>query len=316
MGVLSARQTRATVPLSNLPERTTFVDETVVPITFSGASSPTGSRCTLRSYKDANGIYWLQGIMEADGSPLDSDFDLILDNAGGSITFWSVQHQSVTASCRSSGVAVAITEQRANAGANSISIKSDSSLNEVWVEINVRLNAKPTWFDANREAGFSIAAQVDAFDGVSTGLMIAPTGLSDVAATMYGLKAYHHGTNYNGGNAPTITLSGGPGSLSSVEQCDIFPFQDQQGNWFANLSIRVTLSTTTRTEADIAIAGIDFEIEQAIMASHPSSSTAVHGNCRTQSGGQLRSRHGSASTNVYSYAASALALVSKPTWAY
>jgi hypothetical protein len=150
----------------------------------------------------------------------------------------------------------------------------------------------------------------------SAGLLPPVTSMSDSLATSLGAKAYHHGTTYNGGNAPTVTLFSGPGSLSSVEQCDILPFQDQDGNWFARLSIRVILSTTTRTEADIAIAGIDFESEQAITASHSSSSTSTDGNCRTQSGGILRARHASASTNTYSYTAPALALTAKPTWAY
>ena len=242
MGVLSARQTRATVPLSNLPERTEWVDNSVLDVgtASTGLSNPPTGATNLDGmcYKDSNGVYWLRFNGEITGMTSAAStrwkFTGVNVDPGayqGCVVAWQA------------GSLTTLYAVRENGADNFIAEFSGTITGSLLIFGDVPLLGKPTWFDANREAGFSIAAQVEPFNGASDGLMTSPTGLSDIAATMYGLKAYHHGTTYNGGNSPTITLSGGGGSLSSVEQCDIFPFQDQQGNWFANLFCKRTECT-------------------------------------------------------------------------
>lgn len=141
------------------------------------------------------------------------------------------------------------------------------------------------------------------------------TGLSNEAATRMGLKSYSHGTTYNGGNAPTITLVSGGGSLSSVTRSYFIPYQMMDGTWRLKFSVMLTLSATARTSVAFAVNSVTMPGPQ------PLSATIQNG------GGLLDVYNGVTDSNNFTvYGPSQttqeynwfgdIALSAKPNWAY
>lgn len=141
----------------------------------------------------------------------------------------------------------------------------------------------------------------------------SPTLMSDAEATRLGLKVYKHGTTYNGGNAPTITLTGGGGTLSSVVESRFVPMQAQNGNWYLSGGFSVILSSATRSQAILSVNGIASIAAAAIAGS--SNVTVVE--CFV--GGALNTfvvNTAAVATTNYYFTFSMLPLTSKPTWAF
>lgn len=135
----------------------------------------------------------------------------------------------------------------------------------------------------------------------------------DVSLTIAGRKIYSHGTTYAGGAAPTITLSGGGGSLSSVDLSHFIPYQMGDSSWRMKFNVIVTLSSTSRTGASLSINGVTFDgsLQQAISGSS-SSGNLVAGYATSS---LIGVEHSSASTASYKFSGD-VKLSSKPTWAY
>jgi hypothetical protein len=149
-----------------------------------------------------------------------------------------------------------------------------------------------------------------------------PRTLSDEQATVLGYKVYSHGTTYKGGNSPTVTLSDGGGSLSTVYQADFYPYQSQNGDWRLKFSIIVGVSSATRTRFSLAINGITFfntgsgaSFGQLISASSANSNAYVDRMWAENGSNTVSVNHASASTSFYGYSGD-VKLASKPTWAY
>jgi hypothetical protein len=139
--------------------------------------------------------------------------------------------------------------------------------------------------------------------------------MDDALATALGLKAYSHGTTYNGGNAPTITLFGGGGTLNSIANSKFIPKQLQGGSWVLSGSFTANLSSASRNAPTFAIAGITFTHDEPFTFS--ASQDANFQNAVTTSGtGRLFIVHSTVTTNAYRVNFSNLTLSSKPTWAY
>lgn len=158
------------------------------------------------------------------------------------------------------------------------------------------------------------------FAGAKTfnnGLEFTTASLSDVQATRLGLKQYLHGTTYNGGIAPTVTLNAGGGSLSSVTRAVFMPYQMQDGTWRLKFNVNVLLDAVARTQVSIAVNGITSK-------NAGTQSISAHGN---NSSAYVAIQGIDANTNIFNwYGASSFAtsyrfsgdieLESKPTWAY
>ncbi len=168
-----------------------------------------------------------------------------------------------------------------------------------------------------------VAGQAVGFGQVSStsaGLMPSTqSNFDDATATRLGYKVYSHGTNYNGGNAPTVTLSAGGGTLSTVNLADFIPYQTQDGNWRLRFVINVSLSTTTRTEADLAMNGITFPnigtLSQAIAGYSNGTAANVQRSGAAPNTNTVSCVHASASTNEYDFSGD-VKLSAKPSWAY
>ena len=141
----------------------------------------------------------------------------------------------------------------------------------------------------------------------------SPVGMSDQLATQLGLKQYLHGTTYNGGNAPTVTLTAGGGTLSSVTRAVFVPYQMQDGSWRMRFNFNVVLSSATRTFIVITINGVTFKAGD-IQPCAGITSTAV--TCyATNATGTVEFAFTSTTTTT-TRASGDVELDSKPTWAY
>lgn len=143
-----------------------------------------------------------------------------------------------------------------------------------------------------------------------------PTTMSDAVATRLGYKQYVHNTAYSGGNTPTVTLAGGGGTLTSTDLGVFIPYQVQDGSWRMRFNVVITVSSTTRTDATINVAGVTNHatVRQAI-GGHLDSVTSPHRVSATENAGNYSIAHASASSTIYRYFGDVV-LASKPTWAY
>ena len=129
------------------------------------------------------------------------------------------------------------------------------------------------------------------------------------------IYAYAHGTAYNGGNAPTITLTSGGGTLSSISQSAFIPYQIQSGSWRLKGQFTAVVSSIARTAPIFALAGatVSVSYDQPVFA------TANPGvgmtRTRIQNPFSLSFEHNSTSTTQY-YVLFDVELTAKPTWAY
>ena len=168
MSRLSSKVTRALVPLSNLPERTVWVDNTVV-----------GATCALTGqaidhfdalvYRDSNGQYVLRfsGRVDFSSATLTNGILFSLPN----INFLNGSRDAFNLSTETFQSVRGITN---NNGANGELWASTSGpCTAIWIDGELQLASAPTWFDANKEAGFSIAAQVEDATATTSGLIPA-----------------------------------------------------------------------------------------------------------------------------------------------
>jgi hypothetical protein len=143
------------------------------------------------------------------------------------------------------------------------------------------------------------------------------SNLDNASATRLGLKSYSHGTTYNGGIAPTITLDSGGGTLTSVNYSSFIPYQMQNGSWRMKFNAGVTLSSATRTQATISINGITSiaSFYQSVSGSSEVTTATLQYAMLEGGADDIIVAHASATTSIYNYSGD-VALASKPTWAY
>lgn len=150
------------------------------------------------------------------------------------------------------------------------------------------------------------------------GTAVLPTAMSDSSASALGYKTYYHGTTYNGGIAPTITLAAGGGSLSSVIRGEFTPVQRQDGTWKLIFHIGVSVSSTSRTNATLAINAVTFKnTANFFQPFAPMASTAISlQQCYADPNTANLSFNHAASTTTAYYATGEAILESKPSWVY
>lgn len=146
-----------------------------------------------------------------------------------------------------------------------------------------------------------------------------PVNASDSAATILGQKIYSHGTTYNGGIAPTITLASGGGTLSSVQQGEFTPKKMQDGSWRCVFNVDVTVSSTSRSNVSFAVNGLTFYNSsgggQPITGYPYLVGTSPYYSVANPGAGTFNIAHAAASSTEYAFSGD-VKLASKPTWAY
>ena len=169
MTKLSSQITAAQVSLSNLPERTKAVDDVVLKIVEAstgivGSTAATGvDNAWAIASKDANGVYFL-------------DFNVTLTNAGGTahmgFRFTGVTLAAEVQSFYGGPIAALHGLSYYNGGVDDyFRVQATSNVAEFTAYGRVKLSGKPSWFDANREAGFSVAAQIESATDTTLGLV-------------------------------------------------------------------------------------------------------------------------------------------------
>lgn len=142
--------------------------------------------------------------------------------------------------------------------------------------------------------------------------------LDNATATRLGHKTYAHGTNYNGGNAPTVTLFAGGGSLTSVQAANFIPYQMQDLSWRMKFNFAVTLSATPRTSVTIAVNGITSKniasYNQAVVSYNVNGGVVAESSIDPNTN-KFVSNYASTNTSRH-YFSGDIDLDSKPTWAY
>jgi hypothetical protein len=154
----------------------------------------------------------------------------------------------------------------------------------------------------------------------SSGLFPAyNTNLDNATATRLGLKQYLHGTTYNGGNAPTVTLSSGGGTLSAITRAIFVPYQCQDNTWRMRFTVNAVVSSATRTSAFFAVAGVTTKnvagYAQSIAASEGNGSITTTTAYCDSNANTFGLFHASGSSTIYRLSGD-VELESKPTWAY
>lgn len=164
---------------------------------------------------------------------------------------------------------------------------------------------------AGSTVGFGIVSQN------ASGLVPSSNAnLDDPSATRLGLKEYAHGTTYNGGIAPTITLTAGGGSLSSIPYSGFTPKQMQDGSWQCHVMFIALVSSTSRTSATFTINGLVFKNANDQSAPGYSDDGRLINSVKAQSNAStVVFKHDSGTSTYYSLTAT-LKCESKPTWAY
>jgi hypothetical protein len=162
---------------------------------------------------------------------------------------------------------------------------------------------------AGAAVGFGIVSET------SSGLMPSTNAnLDNASSTRLGLKQYLHGTTYNGGNAPTVTLTAGGGTLSSVDRAVFVPYQMQDGTWRVRINIKVTTSATARTQIQLTTSGLTYSsTTQTISGVVGSATFAPYASY--VAGSVVVVDFVNSSLQVFIVSGD-VELASKPTWAY
>jgi hypothetical protein len=143
-----------------------------------------------------------------------------------------------------------------------------------------------------------------------------PTTYTDAKATKLGLKQYLHGSSYNGGFSPTVSLYAGSGTLT-VNRALFIPYQMQDGTWRMKLTIKVSTSVNNST-LSIAINGITFKniLEHYQPLTVMSDTNIPYTSSGSVSpGNSFLSCYTATATSGFRVSAD-VELESKPTWAY
>lgn len=163
------------------------------------------------------------------------------------------------------------------------------------------------------ETGFVIYNQYSSITVQSTG---SAWVIIDRIMTSLDKRIYAHGGSYNGGNAPTITLSAGGGTLSSITDSEFMPYQVYDGSWRMTFNFEAVLSVTSRTDATFAIAGVTFDSTGTYAIVGFPAAAGVTWRAQANAGaGTVSTSHSTVSAATYRFSGD-VSLSSKPTWAY
>jgi hypothetical protein len=143
------------------------------------------------------------------------------------------------------------------------------------------------------------------------------TSQADAIATQMGNKQYLHGTNYNGGNAPTLS-----GSSWTTTRAVFIPYQMQDGTWRMRFNLYGTLSGLANNNVfSLSVNGATFHAsyQQALSVKVDSGTiTNAYSSYAVAGASTINFIYNGASLNLNDdYTISGdVELNAKPTWAY
>jgi hypothetical protein len=162
---------------------------------------------------------------------------------------------------------------------------------------------------ATSVAGFDIVKET------SAGLMPASnSNLDNATATRLGLKQYLHGTTYNGGNSPTVTIDQ---AGLTINRAVFTPKQRQDNSWVMQIMLNITFNSTTSAIVT-SIQGVSTPAYQQQISAGVNNDTIAFAyvNASATNTGIIRGNGSGSVANTNMRIAGEIELASKPTWAY
>lgn len=167
---------------------------------------------------------------------------------------------------------------------------------------------------AGSAVGFGIVS------ATSSGLLPSSnSNLDDATATRLGLKQYLHGTTYNGGNAPTVSVGLNVSSMI-VHRAWFIPYQRQDGGW--NLKINITAASAVSVSSTIHKISINGVVFKNAVAAYQALAGGVDGGVAQRyivgepNANNISFEASSTNSPTAYYVCGDIELESKPTWAY
>lgn len=207
-----------------------------------------------------------------------------------------------------------------NAGVISITLPSITGYTSAFINYALNAPAVGTNFPLSIDgaaitSGTISAARLPQVSTSSQGAFPSLTSsLDNATATQLGLKQYLHGTNYNGGNAPTVT-SAQPGF--AVSRAVFIPYQTQDGAWRLRFNINATFTSDVILVTLITVngvtskSGMDHSISGFFGGNNNGAKAFWAQNTSSQN-----MYVGTAATAFSWHTSGDIELQSKPTWAY
>lgn len=154
------------------------------------------------------------------------------------------------------------------------------------------------------------------------GLLITPVNLTDVQATILGVKQYFVGTAYNGGVTPTLSTD--TGTMVNTQSI-LMPYQTQDGSWRLKFSYCFSCTGAIAIPAggfNVSISGVTHKnisnYFQSVSTSTDGVANIINFTYAKPNTGTILLHFGTSSNvNQTDYQISGDVLLdSKPTWAY
>lgn len=178
MSSLSSKLVRGQVQLSNLPEQTKWVENDVLDILAANslgdmASAPTSTKPTAvtgawgRATRDSKGKYFLEFNVELDFSGNDNHRQFWFAGVqSSSSTEYNISSSMISPTTR-------VIESKKVSSVSRLSMTLDTIQSSVTMVVSgtLPLTGKPDWFDANREEGFTVLAQIGNATATEPGLL-------------------------------------------------------------------------------------------------------------------------------------------------
>jgi hypothetical protein len=193
-------------------------------------------------------------------------------------------------------------------------------------DVNIARYRRPagTWDGAGADWSGTVYYRIRKVSGgAAVGFPIAPANIVLVNTadnysgnTALGLMQYAHGTTYNGGNAPTVTLTAGGGTLSSVTRAVFVPYQMADGSWRMKFNVYCLLSSLSRSAVTLNISGVTIKSGFAQPVVGYVAGTGIPPRTRVETTGNIQFDLSAAVVLDAAASSGDVELNSKPTWAY
>jgi hypothetical protein len=290
LSALSEKTVKGQVSLSNLPEKTVWVTTSTQPITLANhVGTVSAESSEFMCYRDSNGQYVLRMSIGQEYSAADGNFQLHLTG----IVFANYS-QGLAGMAQNGASAVTLRRAASESSSDQISLEVLTGVpdlgtcNKLQITGDVLLASKPSWFDANREAGVSIIAQIDEATATTAGLVkILPIVKYSLTSTGYTSNATMDFDTEDSSLTRVGTWANTNGSITVPED----------GTYEISINAGSGTGWATNNELWFRIAGSNVNLIDRV----PSSSTTffLHGQVsRTLSSGDLITISATGSTTL------------------
>ena len=301
---LGIRNSNIIVPYTAATKRSKQVD-----ITFTGSNLATILMAKAIFYADSAGAWRMRFNIAYTPTATAVSETITLTNIS-TAGLAASQVFSATNSTASQSVLYSVVSA-ASPAVMSVAFSATTSSNREFSG-DIALGAEPTAYTtaANMEGVLPVSVYIPPVSSGVAGIFPAlNTELDNVTATRLGLKQYLHGTNYNGGNAPTVSGA----TVSSVSYGTFIPYQLHDATW--RMKFNIELTSTASSNIQPSINGVTTVAYKQAISTHSDLGVSATLCYALASSSQIRMTHSTATSSITCFSGD-IALASKPTWAY